>query len=130
MHESERERSACPLYTAIKVVDGRWKPMLCQRLAAHPHGFGQLRRAIPGVTPKVLREQLRQMQADGLVERESLSPRSAGVRYSITPYGRTLEPVFETLWRWGGAHRTLDRVSASEGSGHGPRRRGARHSAG
>ena len=104
MPDSHRERAACPLYTAIGVIEGRWKPMLYQRLAIRPHGFGELRRAMPGVASKVLREQLRQMQADGLVARRALSPAHAGVRYRLTPYGRTLGPVFTTLWRWGTRH--------------------------
>lgn len=105
-HESEREREACPLYTAIAVIDGRWKPMLFQRLLDQPRGFGELHRMLPGVTRKVLREQLRQMQADDLVQRRQLSPASTGVRYTLTPYGRTLGPVFEMLWRWGSSHLT------------------------
>ena len=58
------ERAACPLYTAIAVIDGRWKPMIFQRLLERPRGFAELRRAIPHVTAKILREQLRQMLAD------------------------------------------------------------------
>jgi DNA-binding HxlR family transcriptional regulator len=108
MNNSHDERAACPLYTAIGVIEGRWKPMLFQRLADRPHGFGELRRAMPGVASKVLREQLRQMQADGLVVRRPLSPAHAGVRYQLTPYGRTLRPVFEALWRWGTKHLARD----------------------
>jgi DNA-binding HxlR family transcriptional regulator len=114
MGDSHRERAACPLYTTIGVIEGRWKPMVYQRLASRPQGFGQLRRSMPGVAAKVLREQLRQMQADGLVGRESLTPARLGVRYSITPYGRTLGPVFETLWRWGRRH--LARPGAARGT--------------
>jgi DNA-binding HxlR family transcriptional regulator len=52
------------VYTAIQVIEGRWKPMICRRLGeSGPLGFGELRRAIPGVTAKVLRQQLRQMEA-------------------------------------------------------------------
>jgi DNA-binding HxlR family transcriptional regulator len=108
MSESREERAACPLYTAIGVIEGRWKPMLFQRLAFRPHGFGELRRAMPGVASKVLREQLRQMQADGLVVRRLLSPAHAGVRYQLTAYGRTLAPVFNVLWRWGTKHLARD----------------------
>jgi DNA-binding HxlR family transcriptional regulator len=121
---SYQERATCPVYTAISVIEGRWKPMIFQRLAARPHGFGELRRAIPSVTIKVLREQLRQMQADGLVIKQQLTPASAGVRYRLTPHGRTLQTVFVALWRWGTRHlarpdasgRTLAPTSrASEG---------------
>jgi DNA-binding HxlR family transcriptional regulator len=112
--DSRQERAACPLYTAIGVIEGRWKPMLYQRLGRGPHGFGELRRAMPGVSTKVLREQLRQMQADGLVTRRVLAPASAGVRYGLTPYGRTLDPVFTALWRWGKKH--VERPDAASGT--------------
>ena len=112
--DTRTERAACPLYTAIGVIDGRWKPMLFQRLSRGPHGFGELQRAMPGVARKVLREQLRQMQADGLVFRQPLAPAQAGVQYRLTPYGRTLGPVFDTLWRWGTKH--LARPGAAAGT--------------
>jgi DNA-binding HxlR family transcriptional regulator len=114
MPDSYGERAACPLYTAIGVIEGRWKPMLFQRLCERPRGFGELRRSMPDVSAKVLREQLRQMQADGLVARQALTPRHLGVRYTITPYGRTLGRVFETLWRWGRDH--LARKGAHAGT--------------
>jgi DNA-binding HxlR family transcriptional regulator len=104
MGDVHRERGACPLYTAIAVIDGRWKPMLFQRLSSRPHGFGELRRAMPGVSAKVLRQQLRQMEEDGLVVKRLLTPARRGVRYRVTSYGRTLGPVFEALWRWGTRH--------------------------
>ena len=108
--DSYRERSACPLYTAIGVVSGRWKPMIIQRLARGPHGFGELQRAMPRVTAKVLREQLRQLEADGLVKRRALTPARLGVRYTLTSYAKTLNPVFGALLKWGMQH--LDRTNA------------------
>jgi DNA-binding HxlR family transcriptional regulator len=78
--------------------------MLFQRLSSRPHGFGELRRSMPDVSAKVLREQLRQMEADGLVVKRPLSPARLGVRYGVTRYGRTLGPVFEALWGWGRRH--------------------------
>ena len=102
--DSYSERSACPLYTAIGVVSGRWKPMIIQRLARDPHGFGELQRAMPRVTAKVLREQLRQLEADGLVKRRALTPARLGVRYTLTLYAKTLDPVFGALVTWGIQH--------------------------
>jgi len=102
--ESHTERARCPLYTAIQVIEGRWKPMIFQRLGQGGRGFGELRRSMPGVTIKVLRDQLRQLEAEGLVQK-SLSPQPRlSVRYELTAHGRTLGPVFETLWSWGVGH--------------------------
>ena len=112
--DSYRERAFCPLYTAIGVISGRWKPMILQRLAPGPLGFGELQRAMPRVTTKVLREQLRQLQRDGLVSRQALAPVHRGVRYRLTPYAKTLNPVFTALARWGGEH--LARRDAASGT--------------
>lgn len=108
------ERAACPVYTAIGVIDGRWKPMIIQRLAAQPHGVGQLRRALPTITAKVLREQLKQLTADDVIAREQLVPAVRGVRYRLTPHGRALLRVFEALWVFGTRH--LARRDAERGT--------------
>lgn len=115
------ERAACPLYTAIAVIDGRWKPMIFQRLSERPLGFYELRRAMPRVTTKVLRQQLREMLADDLIARQELRPARLGTRYSVTAHGRSLGPVFETLWLWGRQH--LARPDAARGTVAAPPRR-------
>ena len=102
--EIYREREACPVYTAIGVISGRWKPMIIQRLHTRPHGFAELRRAMPSISTKVLREQLRQLQADDLIMRRQLTPKVKGVQYSLTGYGHSLDPLFSMLWEWGTAH--------------------------
>ncbi len=112
--DSYREREVCPLYTAIGVISGRWKPMILQRLGSEPRGFGELQRAMPRVTAKVLREQLRQLQADDLVTRRALTPVHRGVRYQLTPYAETLHPVFNALLQWGVNH--LARSDAANGT--------------
>ena len=103
-----QERAACPLYTAIGVIEGRWKPMLFQRLGRGPSGFGELHRALPGISRKVLAEQLRLMECDHLVARRETGDTLGSVVYSLTPYGQTLGPVFEALWQWGMGHLARD----------------------
>ena len=110
----QEERAACPLYTAIGVIEGRWKPMLFQRLAARPCGFGELHRAMPGISRKVLADQLRQMECDDLVARRETGDSLGSVEYSLTPYGESLGQVFQALWQWGTAH--LARSGAERGT--------------
>ena len=107
------ERGRCPLYTAIQVIEGRWKPMIFQRLGAGARGFGELRRSMAGVTTKVLRQQLRQLEADGLVSRSAPLKPGLRVRYQLTPHGMTLGPVFECLWSWGVVHLSRRSPTAS-----------------
>lgn len=101
---SHVERDQCPVYTAIRVIEGRWKPIIFRRLGEGGLGFGELRRSMPGVTIKVLRQHLRQLEADGVVNRSVRHKPTLAVRYRLTPHGRTLGPVFETLWAWGVIH--------------------------
>jgi DNA-binding HxlR family transcriptional regulator len=110
--DSYIERDRCPVYTAMRVIEGRWKPMICRRLGERARGFGDLHRAMAGVTAKVLREHLRQLEADGVVARTALRRnRVLRVSYALTPYGRTLGPVFETLWSWGVKHLERELVT-------------------
>jgi len=105
---SQVERNQCPVYTAIRVIEGRWKPMIFRRLGDGSLGFGELRRSMPGVTVKVLRQHLRQhlrqLEVDGVVARSVRHKLTLTVRYRLTPHGQTLGPVFETLWAWGVLH--------------------------
>lgn len=89
--------------------------MICRRLGeSGPLGFGELRRTMPGVTTKVLRQQLRQMEAADLITR-SVRTKPLSVRYRLTEHGRTLGPLFESLWLWGKDH--LERMARLETRG-------------
>jgi DNA-binding HxlR family transcriptional regulator len=97
------ERGQCPVYAAIQVIEGRWKPMIYRRLGDSALGFGELRRTMPGVTIKVLRQHLRQLESAGIVDR-CVDYKPTRVMYRLTEHGRTLGPIFETLWAWGTMH--------------------------
>jgi DNA-binding HxlR family transcriptional regulator len=101
---SYTERDQCPVYTTIMVIEGRWKPMIFRRLGEGALGFGEFRRTMPGVTVKVLRQQLRQLEAQGVVTRSVEQRPTLRVQYQLTPHGRALGPVFDSLWAWGVVH--------------------------
>src|ERR1044072_9661777 len=102
MPSARQERAGCPLYTAIGVIEGRWKPMLSQRLAEGPAGFGALHRALPGVSRKVLTEQLRQMECDDLLVRREIGDRLGSGRDERAAHGGTPRPGVGGLWGAGG----------------------------
>ena len=101
---SRHEHDHCPLNTAIRIIQGRWKSMIFRRLGESSLGFGELRRTMPGVSIKVLRQQLRELEAEGLIARSVQPKPKLRVKYSITDHGRTLGPIFEMLWNWGKFH--------------------------
>ena len=102
---------------AFAAVGGKWKLTLIYWLAHdEPHFAGLRRRAAP-ITPKVLAEQLRELEADGLVERIVTGPVPAPVFYRLTAYGETVLPVVESVRVWGETHLERTHGQAAPGNG-------------
>ena len=100
----------CPLTAAFAAVGGKWKLTILYWLSREEHHFSALLRRVAPISHKVLTEQLRELEAEGLVERESSGPVPAQVRYHLTDYGRTVLPLVESARVWGVQH--LQRTSS------------------
>src|SRR5712664_1303019 len=96
----------CPLTAALAAIGGKWKLI---RLAESPKHFAALRQAIPGISQKVLTQQLRELVSDGIVRREPKGAVPAPVEYSLTDYGRSVLPLVDQVRVWGRAH--MERVT-------------------
>ncbi|MGI8690224.1 MAG: winged helix-turn-helix transcriptional regulator [Thermomicrobiales bacterium] len=91
---------------ALAVIGGKWKVLILAQLAGGPRRYGELRRGVPSVTEKMLIQQLRQLEVDGMVRRtveETVPPR---VEYAMTAFAYSLCPVIEAMRVWGYAYRT------------------------
>lgn len=96
----------CPALLAIRLISGKWKTRILWLLRERPYHFGELRKVLPGVSAKVLDEQLTELELDGLVERsEAYRGRVRVVSYAYSDYGRSLIPVLDGLGNWGLEHR-------------------------
>jgi len=82
---AQKDDLVCEVEATLRVIGGRWKPMIVYALFDGPHRFGELRRRIPVVTPKMLTQQLRDLEADRIVHRELFAAVPPKVEYSITP---------------------------------------------
>lgn len=91
----------CPVDATLDVIGGRWKGVLLYLLLDQPRRFGELRRLLPEVTQRVLTLQLRELEADGVVHREVYREAPPKVEYSLTEFGRSLEPILLQLRDWG-----------------------------
>ena len=91
----------CPLTAALKVVGGKWKPIIIHRLNNSPKRFGQLDCVIPGISRKVLTSHLSELIEDGLVIRKAHPEVPPRVEYSLTEKGKELVPIFRSLGIWG-----------------------------
>lgn len=94
-------RLACAVETTLRVIGGRWKVLILQELFNGVKRFGELHRALNGITQKMLTQQLREMEQDGIVHREVYLQVPPKVEYSLTPLGRTLKPILDSMHEWG-----------------------------
>lgn len=95
------DMNKCPLTAALKVVGGKWKPIIILNLRRSSKRFGQLDHAIPQISRKVLTSHLAELVADKLVIRTSYAETPPRVEYSLTEKAQELAPIFEALGNWG-----------------------------
>src|SRR5579872_1812579 len=104
-----------PAERALKVISGRWKAIILYYLFDGPLRLSQLKQFMPEISQKVLIQQLREMEAHGIVHREVFRQVPPRVDYSATPLGFSFEPVLLALCKWGRQHAIeldeLDRVA-------------------
>jgi DNA-binding HxlR family transcriptional regulator len=94
----------CGLEAALAVVGGKWKPIVLWQLAQAPRRFGELRRLVTGISEKMLIQQLRELEADGIVVRKDFQEIPPRVEYSLTEFGVSLGQALRPLCEWGREH--------------------------
>ncbi len=93
--------------TTLDVIGGKWKPLIMFLLVKRTMRFSELQKSIAGITQKMLTQQLRELESDGLVSRKVFPQVPPRVEYSITTHGKTLLPVLDTMHKWGENHKRL-----------------------
>jgi DNA-binding HxlR family transcriptional regulator len=93
----------CPAERTLDVIGGRWKVPILWHLLQGTLRFSELRRALPGVTQKMLTQQLRELERAGVVRRRVYPQVPPKVEYSLTDRGQTLKPVVDAMCKWGKA---------------------------
>jgi len=97
----------CPVETTLHVISGRWKTVILFHLFDGTKRFSELLRAMNGITQKMLTQQLREMESDGVVRRRVYPQVPPKVEYSLTSLGQSLKPVVEAMCRWGLRHNQV-----------------------
>lgn len=90
----------CPVEAALDIIGGKWKAILLFRILEETRRFGELKKLIPSMTQRMLTNQLRELEQDGLISRKVYAQVPPKVEYSITDFGASLEPVLQELRTW------------------------------
>jgi DNA-binding HxlR family transcriptional regulator len=96
----------CPVETSMEVLGGKWKPRILWKLTRDGTlRYAQIKRDLGAITPKMLTQQLRELERDGLIARKVYPEVPPRVEYSLSDFGKTLRPVLFALADWGTENR-------------------------
>ena len=109
----EIENEPCAVDITLKAIGGRWKVLILQELFKGTRRFSQLHRGIPGITQKMLTQQLREMEKHCIISGLVYAEIPPKVEYSLTPLGESLWPVLLAMHEWGVQQQMIDRYSAA-----------------
>jgi DNA-binding HxlR family transcriptional regulator len=97
----DKKKVSCPVETTLKVIGGRWKVLILRELFTGVKRFSELQRGLTGITQKMLTQQLRELETDGIISRQVYPVIPPKVEYSLTPLGESLRPIIDEMHRWG-----------------------------
>ncbi len=107
----ELEASNCPVRDVMDQIGDKWSSLLLMALGARPHRFGELKRAVPDISQRMLTQTLRDLQRDGLISRHVFATVPPSVEYRLTPLGESLLVPLLGLMQWANDHH--DRIRAA-----------------
>ena len=107
--------SQCPVRDVLDHISGKWTSLLVLLLAVRPHRFGELRRAVPDISQRMLTQTLRDLQRDGLITRHVYPTVPPSVEYRLTRLGRSFLRPLISLVRWSERNHQAIRTARSAG---------------
>lgn len=96
----------CPVAATLQLIGGKYKSLILWHLSGKILRFSQLHRLVPESTPKMLTQQLRELEADGLISRKVYPVVPPKVEYSLTERGQSLFPILQAIYAWGSKFMT------------------------
>lgn len=94
----------CPVEATLSLIGGKYKPLILWQLVDRPLHYMELQRRIPSATPKMLSQQLRDLEDCGMIHREVIPEKPPKTMYSLTAFGESIIPVLDAMCQWGTAY--------------------------
>ncbi len=104
---TKEELPPCPVATTVQLIGNKWRLLILRNLMERPYRFNELLKSLPGLSQKVLTDNLRFMEYSGIVTRTVYSEVPPRVEYSLSPLGETMKPIIDVLGQWGANYQRL-----------------------
>lgn len=111
---TREELPDCPVETTVRLIGSKWKLLILRNLMTRPWRFNEMMRAIPGIGQKVLTDNLRALEADGLITRTMYPEVPPRVEYALNDLGESLRPVIRAMEVWGTEYQIMVRAEAED----------------
>ncbi|WP_413377551.1 winged helix-turn-helix transcriptional regulator [Alkalihalobacillus sp. 1P02AB] len=109
----KEELPTCPVETTLSLLNNKWKVLIIRELLSGTKRFGEIKEGLTNVSQKVLTQNLRSMENDGIIARKVFAEVPPRVEYSITELGDTLKPIIKSMEEWGLVYQELKADSSS-----------------
>ncbi len=103
--KTKAELPECPVATTVTLIGSKWKLLIIRNLLARPWRFNALKKDLDGISQKVLTDNLRSMEEDGLILRTVYPEVPLRVEYSLSSLGESLKPILDSMADWGNAYK-------------------------
>jgi DNA-binding HxlR family transcriptional regulator len=108
------ELPLCPVATTVGLIGNKWKILILRELLGGTKRFGELRNGIPGISQKVLTQNLRSMEEDGIIERQVYAEVPSRVEYFLSNLGNTLKPIIDSMAEWGLGYQAMININSNK----------------
>ena len=106
---TKEELPDCPVATTVQLIGNKWKLLILRNLLSRPWRFNEMLRSIPGISQKVLTDNLRALENDGIITRTVFPEVPPRVEYALSELGDSMRPIIEAMQAWGLNYQQLVR---------------------
>lgn len=108
---TKEELPDCPVATTVQLIGNKWKLLILRNLLARPWRFNEMLRSLPGISQKVLTDNLRALESDGIITRTVFPEVPPRVEYALSELGDSMRPIITVLEKWGLGYQEMVRNS-------------------
>ena len=103
--KTKSELPECPAATTVQLIVNKWRLLIIRNLLVRPWRFNELQKSLDGISQKVLTDNLRSLETDGIITRTVYAEVPPRVEYALSPLGESMRPILNSMQAWGGAYK-------------------------